>query len=284
MNNQLNSLTRITRQFHNALITRRVDMNKLRRFGKLLYLWFSALVMIVLLTVQSASAVTATTITVGETPMPSTAPDLIVTSIVGNARPMYVELYNQGDSPINLAGWQVNLIIHDGVLSGCADVHATIDLPNAWLLSKKYVTLEDTSLPQTNSLTVPFFIDSAALTSCASPKLTTVYVINATANTEQVVTIPANEWSVTTLLVAQHRQRSNSPSSARSITNIFDTDYKFVTGAVALNSDPLYLPPADSAGLQISEILPNARSCSPTESDPSCNDYIKLYNPSQRPI
>lgn len=39
------------------------------------------------------------------------------------------------------------------------------------------------------------------------------------------------------------------------------------------------MPPTDVAGLEISEILPNSRSCSPLETDPTCADYIKLYNP-----
>jgi hypothetical protein len=68
------------------------------------------------------------------------------------------------------------------------------------------------------------------------------------------------------------------------VTGIFDTDYKFVTGAIALNSDPLYTPPADANGLQILEILPNPRSCSPVETDLACSDYIKLYNPTGQPI
>lgn len=122
------------------------------------------------------------------------------------------------------------------------------------------------------------------LLTCITPKLATISVIDNASRTEQTVTIPANDWSSTSLLVAQHKQRTNSSSSTRNITGIFDTDYKFVTGSIALNSDPLYTPPSNSGGLQILEILPNARACAPTETDPTCNDYVKFYNPTDSPI
>lgn len=259
-------------------------MLKLKRFGRFLCLWLLAVFFIASSSIATVSAAAPTTITVGQTPPPSSAPNVIITSIVGNALPSYIELYNQASAPVNMAGWNVDIVIHDDATGGCADTDATIALPTSWLLSKKYVTLENTSSPQSGSLAAPFFLDPVVLADCVAPKLAAVSIIDGTQATEQSVTIPASEWSSTTLLVAQHKQRSNSPSSTRAVTGVFDTDYKFVTGAVTLNSDPLYLPPADSAGLQILEILPNVRSCSPTETDPTCTDYVKLFNPTTLPI
>src|SRR5690606_22247956 len=46
----------------------------------------------------------------------------------------------------------------------------------------------------------------------------------------------------------------------------------------------LYVPVTDTAGLRIVEILPNARNCSPTETNIDCGDYIKLHNPTDVPI
>lgn len=230
------------------------------------------------------AATQPTSITVGPTPPPSTAPDLIVTSIAGNALPQYVELFNQAGTPLDLSGWTVVITVHDSA-TGCADVSATVPLPSAWMLSKKYLTLERTDTPAAGSLTYTFSLDSAALLSgCVTPILSQVALIHGTDEPEQVVTIPANEWSSASTVVAQHRQRGNALSSTRAISGVFDTDYKVVTGTITLNSDPLYAPPVDLAGLQVVEVLPNARACSPLEADPTCNDYVKLYNPTDQPI
>ena len=233
-----------------------------------------------------ASAVTQpTTITVGQTPPPSIAPDLIITSIVGNALPQYVELFNQGDSPFNLEGWATQITVHDAAAAGCADTSAIIPLPSSWILSKKYLTLEHTDTPAPGSLTAAFSVDSTALlTGCVTPILSQVALVYGANDPEQLVTIPTNVWSSTNTVVVQHKQRNNSLNSTRAITGVFDTDYKVVTGAITLNSDPLYAPPADASGIQILEILPNARSCSPLETDPTCGDYVKLYNPTDLPV
>ncbi len=226
-----------------------------------------------------------TTVTVQQTPPPSSAPNLILTSIVGSSVLDYAELYNQGDAPLHLSGWSVQFTVHDAAVGGCADASSVVVLPNAWLLSKKYLTLERTNAPTPGSLTVPFSLNTTTfLAGCVTPKLTTLAITDNTNVVVQTVAINAVEWSSTATTAAQHKQRGNSPSSTRAISGIFDTDYKIVTGPIALNSDPLYAPPADASGLQILELLPNARSCSPTEIDPTCNDYVKLFNPTDQPI
>jgi hypothetical protein len=47
--------------------------------------------------------------------------------------------------------------------------------------------------------------------------------------------------------------------------------------------DDLYEYP-DSTALQMSEIVPNARNCAPTETALDCSDYVKLYNPTNADI
>ena len=232
----------------------------------------------------AAATPVPTTISIQPTPPPSTAPDLLITSLVGSSLPDYLEIYNQSDTAFNLADWQVSFTIRDASQTGCANTTAAVALPASWLLPKKYLTLQRTAAPIPGSLTAPFTLDSALITGCATPQLATVVLAHGTDDPEQFITIPANEWPGTSTTVAQHKQRSNSPSSSRMITGTFDSDYKIVTGAIALNSDPLYTPPDDAAGLQILEILPNPRSCSPLEADLTCTDYVKLYNPTDQPI
>lgn len=260
-------------------------MKKLTITGRLLLFALVTLLSCNAFMTQASAATQPTTITVGQTPSPSIAPDFIITSIIGSALPQYIELFNQGDAPLDLDGWTAQITIHDTTSAGCADVSATIPLPNGWVLPKKYLTLERTDMPVPGSLTAAFGVDSASLlTGCVTPVLNQVALINRAGDPEQTVTIPVSMWSSTNTVVAQHKQRSNSPSSTRAITGTFDTDYRIVTGTITLNSDPLYIPPLDTAGLQILEILPNARSCSPLETDPTCNDYVKLYNQSDLPI
>lgn len=225
-----------------------------------------------------------TTISIQPTPPPSIAPDLLITSLVGSSLPDYFELYNQSDSAFSLDGWQITFTIHDANQAGCANIGASVPLPANWLLPKKYLTLQRTAAPVPGSLTIPFTLDSSLLTGCVTPQLSSVSLIHGTDDPEQVITIPANEWLGTSTTVAQHKQRANSPGSSRMVTGTFDSDYKIVTGAITLNSDPLYTPPADAAGLQILELLPNPHSCSPLDTDPTCADYIKLYNPTDQPI
>ncbi len=242
----------------------------------LLSVWFAAQ--------ASAAAATPTTITVGPTPPPTSAPGLIITSIAGSSLPDFIELYNQNDGPYDLSGWSVIFTVHDVGVGGCADVSSSVVLPQEWLLSRHYLTLERTSAPNPASTTIPFTIDTSFLAGCVSPQLASISIIGGSGTTEQSVVIPLDKWSSITTTVAQHKQRGNSPGSTRAISGDFNTDYKIVTGTVALNSDPLYTPPTDTAGLQILEILPNARDCSPLDTDPTCGDYIKFFNPTDQAI
>ncbi len=52
-----------------------------------------------------------------------------------------------------------------------------------------------------------------------------------------------------------------------------------------LESDPLYVPSSPlHVGLQIVEVYPNARDCSPANDTALCYEYVKLYNPTGSPI
>lgn len=45
-----------------------------------------------------------------------------------------------------------------------------------------------------------------------------------------------------------------------------------------------YHRPADTAGLQVVELMPHSNNCSPVDTDLLCNDYIKLFNGADTPI
>lgn len=236
------------------------------------------------------AAAQATSISIGPTPPPSSAPDLLVTTFASTAATSpidYLEIYNQSDTPINLHGWSFQLTIDGKAAGSCTPFISATTFPDGWILSKKYLTFQRTVNVQATSPTIAFTIDTVALNACPAAKLTGLSLIMPDGSVEQSVPIALAPPAVadTTNTVQQHKQRNNSPNSTRTVTGLLLTDdYKPITGNVTLNSDPLYMPPADAAGLQILEILPNARSCSPLETDLTCSDYVKLYNPTDLPI
>lgn len=239
---------------------------------------------------RSLAAAQPTVINVGPTPPPSTAPDLLITTFASAAAASpidYLEIYNQSDIPINLHGWSFQLTIDGKTAGTCTPLTSTVVFPEGWILSKKYLTFQRAVSSPVDSPTIAFTIDDATLSSCSAAKLTGLSLVAPNGSVEQAVpfSLAPPAISDTTNTVQQHKQRNNSPSSTRTITGTLLTDdYKPITGTITLNSDPLYTPPVDVAGLQILEVLPNARSCSPLETDPTCSDYVKLYNPTDLPI
>ena len=68
----------------------------------------------------------------------------------------------------------------------------------------------------------------------------------------------------------------------------FEADYSViavgVVEATGLRDSDMYHPPDSTDGLMIVEILSNSRSCSPGDMGEDCEDYIKLYNSSDKPV
>ncbi len=69
----------------------------------------------------------------------------------------------------------------------------------------------------------------------------------------------------------------------------FTKDFEQVTATYtkrpALYSGGWYTgPPVDTAGLKITELLPAAKDCAPSDADWACGDYVKLQNTSSQPV
>jgi hypothetical protein len=208
----------------------------------------------------------------------TTSPNIIITAIVGGSTLNDLEIYNQSDSPINLAGWSFNFTIKDAATCNNGETIPPIKFPSGWLLAKDYLTFE-------NQGTDPVAeIFSVSPTSCTNnPWISAIQILD-NGDTEQAVAIPVN-----TAIGAgvKQKQRDNSPNSSRTITGTFSADYATLTSAdisSGLYSDPPYMPPTGTAGLQIVELLPNSVSCGPTDTSLSCSDYVKLFNSSAKPI
>jgi hypothetical protein len=213
------------------------------------------------------------------TPQPQTpaasAPPLLITAFGGDAIVEFVELYNQSDKPVNLAGRSLEFTVAEKTNSATVR-QATILLPEGWLLPKGYLTLQLNGNPPS----VSFTIDQTILSGLTDPRLALLRLYDASLVVRQEITLPqttAGTWM-------QHKKRNNAASTARTITGNFALDFDVKTGTPTLFSDPLYLPPSAAGGLQILEILPNARDCPPLEVGADCNDYIKVYNPTAEAI
>lgn len=223
----------------------------------------------------------ATAITSGPQPSSDTStPSILITSVVGTSMLEDLEIYNQSSSPVNLEGWSFAFTISgDGACSSGKVLK--VSFPAGWILSKHYLTFERNGDPES---TTPFSVDSTFLNGCVNSWLSSVELLDNNTE-EQTVNIPTS----TTLPsgnIAQHKQRGNSASSARTVSGVFSNDYKVsaITNSTSLFNDPLYLPPNSDGGLEILEILPNAKTCQPLDPNPTCGDYIKFYNPTAQPI
>lgn len=248
---------------------------------------FSRLLLLCLLTFSLASEPFAFALdNTGAKPPPPqpTSPNVIITSIAGgnltnadgsineNALLDDVEIYNQSDLPIDLSNWQLSFDTIGCTLAAPID----IPVPDGWILPKHYLNFERGAAPQSpNDFSVLFdFPDLGLFSGC---KLHSVQLFEAN-EIEQTVTI--TDFSK---MPAQHKQRALSPNSTRSVTGDFALDYKLATSP--FYSEALYSPPPASNGLQILEILPHARDCSPDDTTtPDCVDYVKLYNPTNTAV
>lgn len=231
-------------------------------------------------TLAISQAAPAAALPVGPQPDAPTAPNILVTAIVGTPLLNALEIYNQSNSPINLAGWSFSFTAKD--FSGCSGGRtASIAFPPGWILAKNYLTFVRGGDPATATV---FTADPNLLTGCVSPWLASIQIFQA-GTVEQTISIPSNPAPLSLTTGVKQKQRDNSSSSARTLSGTFNSDYASLSSSdTTFFSDPLYTPPPDSAGLQVVEMLPHSLSCSPTNTSLACSDYVKLRNSTDKPI
>ena len=174
----------------------------------------------------------------------------------------YVQLFNTSDHIIDLTGWRVEYTITGQTIPvKLADLHGLLKPTN-------YGLVADTSfLPAadfTYALQVPADVTAAASSIAVQPPDTYL---------PHTVTLKADTHS-------DYWQRNISTATG----NFLSTFSFFVpTATFVLYGNGLYEYPSDT-NLEIAEILPSPRTCSPLETDPACCEYIKLHNPTDKPI
>jgi hypothetical protein len=206
-------------------------------------------------------------IDVGDTPATPYYSPVFITGVQVTDKMEAVELYNESSTPVNLSAWSIQY-------QGEAGVICSIQL-ESWILPDSYVTaLVNTSANQ--SIPNVLLFDSC-LRSATLPVNISLY--NGAQMQETVGPI-GDKLAIRKGLTKTYR------------SGIFTKDFS-VQGEVAtpntdrktwtLYAGTWYEPPS-AMNLQINELLPNSRNCSPTETAGDCSDYVKIYNPTNQQI
>lgn len=188
------------------------------------------------------------------------------------SRMNYVQLYNNSDEVVSLDGWTLTYQVGSssftlGTLSGLMS-------PSKYIVVADSALLPDASF--TYATTAPAPTDTTKVTAVHLIPSTTIYL----SHDVTTPTISTSTVKEATTPPTYYLQRNISTSTG----NYLSTFSFFVPSAeFQLYMDPLYEYPSETA-LQVSEILPNPRDCSPLETALDCSDYIKLYNPTDQPI
>jgi hypothetical protein len=211
--------------------------------------------------------------------------------------PVFVQLFNNSDSIVDMRGWKLELI----ATNTTNEVDVTLAAFSAWLLPRGYVVAGDNSITGADAV---FQLDSATKQALATMTDEDFKIIpSSTATTTNDFDVnAATKWSscnsgagtcssctsassAALLTPGQWLQRKLSTSGKYTVsTPPSPGDFCTQNGAATLTGDGLYQPPIDTAGLQIVELLPNAQNCSPTNTSLLCGDYVKLFNATNKPV
>lgn len=210
---------------------------------------------------QTVGAVTPST---PAAPVLTTSPLLITALQYGADRVHFVELHNTTNTVVALKDWRVVLVANETEF-----LLATLD---GWLPARDYMVLAYDSMVAGADiqyvLAPEVLAELAGATENRALELLPPDQSNI-AKHEITATHGANEWL--------RRTKNANGNYGQTFTAVSATDS---AQPITLTGGGLYMPPDDSAGLRIVEVLPNARNCSPVETAIECGDYIKLLNAS----
>ena len=199
------------------------------------------------------------------TPTSANSPVIITAYQLSANDVVFVQLFNNSDQVVSLNDLQLQV----------ADQLSSTVLPikvvslEAWLLPKNYMVVANSSVTgadTTFALSAQDMQMFSAITKrsiqLASSSTHTVY--------DQV-------------LADTYQWKYRKPTISGNYTAT-TTTFELATATQLLYGSGLYMPPLTQSGLKILEVLANPRICTPTEKLLDCGDYIKLYNPTDKPI
>lgn len=182
------------------------------------------------------------------------------------SRPNYIQLFNSSDTVISIDDWELTYQI--GASTYSLGTLAGLVAPS------KYVVIADTALLPTATFTFSATPPGSSDTS----KIEALHIIPSDTYLNHDVTTPAISGSTPhepTLPETYYLQRNISTSTGNYLSTF---SFLVPSTSFQLLMDPLYQYPNDMP-LQITEIVANARNCSPLDTAIDCRDYVKVYNP-----
>jgi len=196
-----------------------------------------------------------------ESPVPYYSP-VFVTALQTSNDLDFIELHNDSSDPVDMSSWTIEVT---GQVSGVATI-CDVQLGD-WSLPGSYVVLAKKGALSDATGNVRTY------TSCATgmQSVTKLAVLKG-ANVQEEIAPPVGAFV-----------RKGETKTYR--TGVFSKDFIPMTAPnrTTVYADAWYAPPTN-APLQVSEVLANARDCSPLETSPDCSDYVKVYNPTNQPI
>lgn len=210
---------------------------------------------------SAAPALATQIVPVDPAPVKTDSPVIITGYAFSGPRVKYVQLFNSSDEVVDVKDWQLEYLIPG------QPTPVTLGTLSGLLKPSNYLVIADSSfMPSADgnySLTIPAGITApAASISLKSPNYLT-----------HIVTLKVDTHS-------DYWQRNISTTTG----NYLSTFSFFVPPAnLTLYGNGLYEYPLET-NLQVVEVLPSPRSCSPLETDPTCHEYVKVYNPTEGPV
>lgn len=194
----------------------------------------------------------------------ATTPDIAITAFLGGVRLELIELYNQSDRALFLGKLAIRLTDNNGDIQQIqyADTEGYI-LPGRYVSYTAY----NNGFRRLPQLPRDFQRDIVQI------ELIYDGIVIQTVNN-----IPENQAAT----IAVHKQRSKKIKQ----TGSFEKDFQLnPAAAVQFYDNGHYFPPADTAGLVITEVLTNPRQCLVDDDHlDDCADFIEVMNQGTEPI
>lgn len=190
----------------------------------------------------------------------------------------FVQVHNTTEQLVSLDGWSVVLQADpaETIESPTLGVEVVIAKLSGNIIPRGHIVIAETDLIEGSDLSYETPGSTEELLASLPQKSLIVLPPEDSVIESHVRTV--SEYSVPSWV-----QWKRSTSSTKAYLTSFNVT-PISDGPISLEGGGLYEPARTASGLRIVEILPNARVCPPFDSSGDCSDYIKLYNPTDRPV
>ncbi len=217
-----------------------------------------------------------------------TSSDVFITALQTSNQLDYAEFYNSSESPINMKGWTIEVTITDADHSSSISI-CSIQLSGGWLRPQGYGIVAGQGAVTDDKNQLVYDSSQCELTGFKDPYVLKIELKQADKSLEDSIDdIPLPQTNQNQTIKQWVRRYISSASSKYKDTGDFSDDFDSASNT---SRRPILLtggwyggPPTSTDGLQIVEILPNHKDCSPLDASLECGDYVKLYNSSNHDI